>query len=66
MKTIQIDTKKLVGLTEIQASKLVNIAGGIVRIVQRDGVDYDYSRDMRLDRVNLIIKNERVTRAFIG
>lgn len=66
MKTIQIDTKRLVGLTEIQASKLIAAVGGYVNIMMINGIPVGEKTDMRTDRVNLEIRGERVTRAYIG
>lgn len=66
MRTIQVNTKSLVGLDEIQATKLINAAGGHVNIVMVDGIPCKTTSDFRLDRVNLELRAGKVTRATIG
>jgi hypothetical protein len=64
--TIQIDTKKLVGMEENQASRLIAVAGGTPNVVTRDGFPVTVNTDFNLSRVNLEIKNRKVSKAWIG
>lgn len=63
---IRINTKNLVGLDEMQASQLIAVAGGRVNIVMRDGVPCNKETDFRMDRVNLELRGNKVTKAFVG
>lgn len=63
---IRINTKSLIGLDEIKASQLIAVAGGQVNIVMRDGIPYKTTTDFRMDRVNLELRGDKVTKAFIG
>lgn len=66
MRTIQIDTRRLVGLNEIQAMKLISVAGGHINVLVRDGIPIAEKTDMRTDRVNLEIHGDKVVRAYVG
>ena len=63
---LQIDTRRLVGLDEIKASQLIAVAGGHVNISMRDGIPQTQNTDFRMDRVNLELRGNRVTKAFVG
>lgn len=62
---VQIDTKKLAGMDEVRAAKLIAALGGIVHIALRDGVT-NPNTDLRMNRVNLEIRNGVVVRAYVG
>ncbi len=66
MKTIQINTKGLVGLEESQATQLIHAVGGQVNIVMVDGIPCKTTTEFRLDRVNLELRAGRVTKAYVG
>jgi len=64
--TVSIDTKKLVGMDEHQASRLIAIGNGKPNVVTRDGFPVTVNTDFDMSRVNMDIKNGKVTRAWIG
>lgn len=66
MKQLQLDTRKLIGLGEIQASKLISVVGGHINVMVREGIPVGEKTDMRTDRVNLEIRGGKVTKAYIG
>jgi len=57
---------KLIGLNKLSASLLCDINGYNCRIVREDTNNYMVTMDMRFDRVNLEIENNRVVTADIG
>lgn len=63
---IRINTKQLVGCDEIQASNLISVAGGFVNITMRDGIPQTQNTDFRMDRVNLELRGNKVTKAYVG
>lgn len=63
---MSINTKNLVGLDEIQASKLIAVAGGHVNVTVRDGIPVVQNSDFRMDRVNLELRGSRVVKAYVG
>ena len=63
---IEIHTKKLVGMTEAQASIVIAAAGGKVNVTMEDGIPTVQNTDFRMDRVNLELRGGRVTKAYIG
>jgi len=56
----------LVGLTETEAKAKIEAVGFRFRITARDGVPFMGTRDYRLDRVNLVVEKEKVTKAYVG
>lgn len=64
--TVKIDTKKLVGMDENQASRLIAIGGGKPNVVTRDGFPQVVNTDFDLNRVNMDVKAGKVIRAWIG
>jgi len=63
---MRIDTKRLVGLLQEQAERIIVIAGGEPRVTVLEGIPQVATRDMRLDRVNMEIRSGKVTRAYVG
>lgn len=59
-------TKKLIGKTEQEAEKILNKDKVYFRIVCRDGISFWVTQDIREDRINLNIKNNKVIEAYIG
>lgn len=59
----QIDTKRLIGLDENQASRLIAIAGGQMLVVLRDGIPLNNRTDRRTDRVCVDVMFGKVTKA---
>lgn len=57
---------KLIGKTEKQAEKILNKDKVYYRIVCRDGISFWVTQDLRDDRVNLNIKNNKIIEAYIG
>jgi len=56
----------VVGLTEAEATAVAEQLGYTVRVVARDGEAYMVTRDLRWDRVNLVIEAGVVTDAYMG
>lgn len=56
----------LEGLTEAEAKAKIEAAGLVARITRKDGELYIVTRDYRLDRINLEIVKEKVTKAYTG
>jgi hypothetical protein len=56
----------LIGKTEKEAKDIANENGFLVRISSKDGEYYVLTRDYKLDRINLTLKNLIVTSATIG
>lgn len=59
-------TKKLIGKTEQEAETILNKDKVYFRIVCRDGISFWVTQDIREDRINLNIKNNKVIEAYIG
>ena len=53
-------------MDEHQASRLIAIAGGITNVTMRDCFPLVTNTDLRLDRVNIEVRNGKVTRAHVG
>lgn len=66
MATVQIDTRKLIGMEEVQACRLIGVAGGIACVTIRDHYPLITNTDFRMDRVNLEIRHGKVLRATVG
>ena len=60
------DAQKLVGLSEEEATKVATGNGWAVRVAERDGESFMLTTDYRTDRVNLTVKNGRVTAVTVG
>jgi len=56
----------LIGMSEAAAKKAVSDNDFFFQVIERDGVRVPHGRNTRLDRVNLIIEDETVMRAYIG
>lgn len=56
----------LVGLGETSAAAAAAEQGFTVRIVARDGEWFPMTKDYREDRINIVIENGTVVRAFVG
>lgn len=63
---LQIDTKRLIGMEEDRACKLIVAAGGIANVTIRDFFPLVTNTDFRLDRINLEVKNGIVIKANVG
>lgn len=66
MKKINLDTTNLIGKTVEEAIILAKAAGFIVRLTEKDGINYMVTFDLRFDRVNLRVEKEKIIRADIG
>lgn len=58
--------KKLLGMYKEQAAKKIKDDGFILRIVEEDGVGFIITDDLRQERINLRINNNKVIRASRG
>lgn len=58
--------KKLLGMCRDQAAKKIKDDGFVCRIVQEDEESYIITDDLRQDRVNLTISNNKVIEAHRG
>ncbi|MGL4652642.1 hypothetical protein [Cetobacterium sp.] len=58
--------EKLLGMSEKQASEKIKSDGFIHRTIKRDGEDFWVTQDIREDRVNLTISNNKVIEAHRG
>jgi hypothetical protein len=61
-----MDTDKLIGKSEEEAIKIIFTAGYNHRVVHRDGEDFIRTLAFHTGRVNLSIKEGKVTAADIG
>ena len=59
-------TSTVVGLSELEATKVIESAGFTARVIARDGESLSGTKDYRLDRVNISIENGVVVSADIG
>lgn len=59
-------TGGLIGLGETNAAAAAAELGFTVRIVARDGEWFPVTKDYREDRINIVIENGTVARAFVG
>lgn len=59
-------TSTVVGLSELEATKVIESAGFTARVVARDGEALATTKDYRLDRVNISIENGVVVSAELG
>lgn len=62
----EIDLDSVLGLTEGDAVAKLKAAGLKVRVVGRNGVPFAHTMDYWRDRVNLVIADDKVTKASIG
>jgi len=60
------DAEKLVGLTEDEATKVATGNGWTVRVAERDGESFMLTADYRTDRVNLTVRDGKVTAVTVG
>lgn len=60
------DTKELIGKTELQARKLIISEGLVCRLKEKDEITYIGTCDYKSNRVNLVVKNNKVIDAFRG
>jgi len=63
---MNINENEYLGLTEEQAMKKATDNGLKVRTVERNGVGLMKTNGGRSDRLNLIIKDDKVIRVFIA
>lgn len=66
MATVQIDTKRLLGMEEDRALRLIVAAGGIACVVIKDHYPLVTNTDFRMDRICVEIRNGKVFRAWCG
>jgi hypothetical protein len=59
-------TSTIIGLSELEATKVIESAGFTARVIARDGESLSGTKDYRLDRVNISIENGVVVSADIG
>jgi hypothetical protein len=59
-------TSTVVGLGELEATKVIESAGFTARVIARDGESLSGTKDYRLDRVNISIENGVVVSAELG
>ena len=57
---------KLIGMEEMAARKAISSNNFMWQIIERDGCKIPHYKNLRLDRVNLIIDHGIVLNAFIG
>jgi hypothetical protein len=60
------EAPEYVGLTEVEAQQVAAEHGEVIRVVERDGERYMTTDDYRTDRVNLVLRDGRVTSAHRG
>lgn len=65
-KTTHSILKEVVGLTETEAVAKIDAAGMKSRIRSKNGQAYVGTCDYRMDRVNLTIEKDLVTKATLG
>ncbi|MFN8125728.1 MAG: hypothetical protein U0R64_04380 [Candidatus Nanopelagicales bacterium] len=58
--------KKLIDMTEAEATAAAADAGMTVRVVERDGQQFPVTMDYSPTRINLTITGDRVTGATVG
>lgn len=63
MKEFIIDTKRLIGLQEDQAHRLIVVLNWQMLVVARDGIPFNNRTDRRTDRVCVEIIHGKVTKA---
>ncbi len=56
----------LVGVGETNAAAVAAEQGFTVRVVARDGEWFPVTKDYREDRINIVIEDGIVVRAFVG
>lgn len=56
----------LVGESELNARKLCVDNDFVFRCVERNGNKVSITRDIRVDRINVAVENDIITRAYIG
>ena len=61
-----IATSAPIGLSELEAIKLIESEGFTARVIARDGESLPATKDYRLDRVNISIENGVVVSAELG
>jgi hypothetical protein len=60
------EAKTLVGLTLEEARQRAAAKGSTIRVCSRDGVSFPGTADLRPERVDVHVENDKVTAAFIG
>lgn len=58
--------KDLIGMSEKEAINFLTLNGLKVRISRRNGMSFILTRDHKIDRVNLIIEDDKVSDAWAG
>ena len=66
MKKMKVNINDLIGLTERRAVARVESVGFRCRIIARDGDEFLGIMDKRTDRINLVIKHNKVVGGYIG
>jgi heat shock protein HslJ len=66
MATTQTFAETLVGMETAAAQKATEDAGYAFRVVEEDGVPLAVTSDLRVDRVNVVVVNGKVTSATAG
>lgn len=61
-----MDTAVFIGKSEAEARALCHQSSLTVLVISRNGAPMAMSEGMRLDRVQLVIENDRVVSATIG
>ena len=57
---------EVVGMTLEEATKLIEGDGFISRVVEKDGEFYPITAELRQDRINLSLKDNKVVNATVG
>ncbi len=68
-QTAQAVAAEVIGMSEVEAIQTIEGISSeqlMARVVRRDDENYAVTMDYRLDRINLEIDNEVVTKASIG
>ena len=61
-----MDTLAFIGKTEAEARELCRQSSLAAYVISRNGVPQAISEQYRMDRVQLVIENDRVVNAIIG
>lgn len=61
-----MNEKDLIGLSEIDARKIVTDNGFKLRVIRKDGKNYAGTCDLNPNRFNIAIENGIITEVWIG
>jgi len=58
--------KDYIGLTVKEAAERAKDEGFTFRVVKKDGINFLGTCDLRFDRLNFEIENNKITKCYIG